>query len=79
MDVAYRKKYEAADDPQASRQIMIDNILSQTGALQAAEDFGLDDIIDPRNTRKILIETFNSCAPRRPDRSPPRRRTISPI
>lgn len=79
VDVAYRKKYEAADDPQASRQSMIDSILRQTGALQAAEDFGLDDIIDPRNTRRILIETFNSCAPRRPDQSPPRRRSISPI
>jgi acetyl-CoA carboxylase carboxyltransferase component len=79
VDIAYRKEYESAEDPQQSRQAMIDAIREQTSALHAAEDFGIDDVIDPRRTRQILIETFNTCAPRRPDRSPPRRRSISPI
>ena len=79
VDVAYRKKYLAADDPEAARQAMIDDIKNQTGAIDAASDFGLDDIIDPRHTRQLLIETFSSCPPRRPDRSPPRKRPISPI
>jgi propionyl-CoA carboxylase beta chain len=79
VDVAYRKKYLAADDPDAARQAMIDDIKNQTGAIEAASDFGLDDIIDPRHTRQLLIETFNSCPPRRPDRSPARKRPISPI
>jgi acetyl-CoA carboxylase carboxyltransferase component len=79
VDVAYRRQVEASSDPLATRQGMIDDILQQTGALQAVEDFGLDDVIDPRKTRQILIETFNTCAPRRPDDSPPRRRSISPI
>ena len=79
VDIAYRKEYESAQDPQQSRQAMIDAIREQTSALHAAEDFGIDDVIDPRRTRQILIETFNTCAPRRPDRSPPRRRSISPI
>jgi acetyl-CoA carboxylase carboxyltransferase component len=79
VDVAYRKQYESAENPQRARQSMIDDIRGQTSALQAAEDFGIDDVIDPRSTRQVLIETFNTCAPRRPDRSPPRRRSISPI
>ncbi|MBQ61146.1 MAG: acyl-CoA carboxylase [Gammaproteobacteria bacterium] len=79
VDVAYRKDYRAADDPEARRQTMIDDIRNQTSALDAASDFGLDDIIDPRHTRQLLIETFNSCPPRRQDRSPPRKRPISPI
>jgi acetyl-CoA carboxylase carboxyltransferase component len=79
VDVAYRKKYEAADDPEVARQVMIDDIKSDTDAIGAASDFGLDDIIDPRHTRQLLIETFNSCPSRRPDRSPPRKRPISPI
>jgi acetyl-CoA carboxylase carboxyltransferase component len=79
VDVAYRKKFETAAEPQAARQSMIDDIRTQTGALHAAADFGIDDVIDPRATRQILIETFSGCAPRRPDRSPPRRRSISPI
>lgn len=79
VEVAYRKKYEAADDPAAARQKIIDDIRAQTSALHAAEDFGIDDVIDPRDTRQILIDIFISCAPRRPDNSPPRRRNISPI
>jgi acetyl-CoA carboxylase carboxyltransferase component len=79
VDVAYRKQYEETDNPQAARQSMIDDIRGQTGALQAAEDFGIDDVIDPRSTRQVLIETLRTCAPRRPDRSPPRRRSISPV
>ena len=79
VDVAYRKHYEAAAEPAVARQVMIDDIRAQTGALHAAEDFGIDDVIDPRCTRRLLIETFSACAPRRPDHSPPRRRSISPI
>jgi acetyl-CoA carboxylase carboxyltransferase component len=79
VDVAYKKQYQASEDPEAARQTMIDDIKNDTGAVNAAEDFGLDDIIDPRDTRKLLIETFASCPPRRPDRSPPRHRPISPI
>lgn len=79
VDVAYKKRYQAEDDPEQARQSIIDTIKNQTDALQAAHDFGIDDVIDPRDTRRLLIETFNSCPPRRPDRSPPRVRSISPI
>ncbi|MFT4520597.1 MAG: acetyl-CoA carboxylase carboxyltransferase component [Halioglobus sp.] len=79
VDVAYRKQFEGSDDPAAQRQVLIDDIRDQTSALHAASDFGIDDVIDPRDTRKVLIDTFASCAPRRPDMSPPRRRSISPI
>ena len=79
VDVAYKKQYLASEDPDAARQSMIDDIKKETGAVNAAENFGLDDIIDPRDTRKLLIETFASCPPRRPNPSPPRHRPISPI
>ena len=79
VDVAYRKKYLAAEDPEAARQEMIDRIRGEIGASGAASNFGIDDVIDPRHTRQRLIETFASCPPRRPDRSPPRVRPISPI
>ena len=79
VDVAYRRKYESAEDPAASRQSMIDRIRTQTNALNAASDYGIDDVIDPRDTRRHLIEVFSRCALRRPDTNPGRRRTISPI
>lgn len=79
VDVAYKKDYLAADDPDAARTAMINNIKNQTGAQDAARDFGIDDVIDPRQTRQYLIETFASCPARRRDMSPPRIRPISPI
>jgi len=79
VDVAFRRDYQNADDPAATRQQMIDRIKTQTNALGAARDFGIDEVIDPRDTRALLIETFNSAPRRRPDRNPPRYRTISPI
>ena len=79
VDVAYRKDYEAAPDPQARRAELIEMIRGQTSALDAASGFGLDDIIDPRDTRRILIETFANSPARRADPAPARRRPISPI
>ena len=79
VDVAYRKEYQATDDPMATRQAMIDRIKSQTGAVDAASDFGIDDVIDPRHTRQLLIETFSSCPPRKAPQNTRRVRSISPI
>jgi acetyl-CoA carboxylase carboxyltransferase component len=46
---------------------------------EAAEGFGVDEVIDPRQTRQYLINVFDRCAPRRPNKHPPRVRSISPI
>jgi len=79
VDVAFKRDYQSAEDPATARQALIDRIKGQTGALGAAEDFGIDEVIDPRDSRRLLIETFAQSAPRRPDRNPPRIRPISPI
>ncbi len=79
IDVAFRKRYEAAPDPAARRQEMIDDTRTRIGVLRAAEGFGIDDIIDPRDTRRRLIETLSQCQPRRPSDHPPKFRSIAPI
>jgi propionyl-CoA carboxylase beta chain len=79
VDVAYRKQYEAAADPAAARAALIAAIREQTSALDAASGFGIDDVIDPRDTRARLIATFDTCPDRRADPAPRRRRPISPI
>jgi acetyl-CoA carboxylase carboxyltransferase component len=79
VDVAYKKDFQDAEDPEAARQSIIDQIHSNVGPLEAAADFGIDDIIDPRETRQCLIETFESSPPRRLDSNPRRIRPISPI
>jgi propionyl-CoA carboxylase beta chain len=79
IDVAYRKEYQSAPDPAARRQEMIDETRRRVGALRGAEGFGVDDIIDPRDTRRRLIEVLAYALPRRPDDHPPKFRSIVPI
>ncbi|MGE0660841.1 MAG: acyl-CoA carboxylase subunit beta [Reyranellaceae bacterium] len=79
VDVAFRKEYEAAPDPQARRQEMIDRIRAQISSMRAAEGFGIDEIVDPRDTRRLLIEIFEAAPRRRPSDHPPKIRSIAPI
>jgi propionyl-CoA carboxylase beta chain len=79
IDVAFRKEYEAAPDPQERRRQMIEETRTRIGALRAAEGFGIDDLIDPRDTRRRLVEIFDSAQPRRPHDHPPKFRSIVPI
>jgi len=79
VDVAYRNDYLAAPDPQARRDELITVFKNQRDALRGAEAFGIDDVIDPRHTRRRLIATFDRCAPRKLTAFPPRFRTINPM
>jgi propionyl-CoA carboxylase beta chain len=47
--------------------------------LRAAEGFGVDDIIDPRDTRRRLIEILAQTQARRLDDHPPKFRSVVPI
>lgn len=79
IDVAFRRDYERAADPMARRQELIDETRSRIGSRLAAEGFGIDDIIDPRETRGVLIRALAGAPARRPFAGPPKRRSISPI
>jgi acetyl-CoA carboxylase carboxyltransferase component len=79
IDVAFRREYMAASDPQAQRQEMIEATRGQTASIHAAEGFGVDDVIDPRTTRARIIEVFDQAPPRRDNDHPPKFRSISPI
>lgn len=79
IDVAFRKDYLAAEEPMARRQEMIAETRARVNALRAAEGFGIDDIIDPRDTRRRLIEVLSRAQSRRPPDHPPKFRSIVPI
>jgi propionyl-CoA carboxylase beta chain len=79
IDVAYRREYESAPDPMARRAEMIAETRTRIGALRAAEGFGIDDIIDPRDTRIRLADVLAQAQPRRPNDHPPKFRSIVPI
>jgi acetyl-CoA carboxylase carboxyltransferase component len=79
IDVAFRKEYMSAPDPQARRQEMIEETRTQTASIHAAEGFGVDDVIDPRTTRRRIIEILDQVPPRREQDHPPKFRSIAPI
>jgi propionyl-CoA carboxylase beta chain len=79
IDVAFRKEYMSAPDPQARRQEMIEETRAQTASIHAAEGFGVDDVIDPRTTRRRLIDIFEQTPSRREADHPPKYRSIAPI
>jgi acetyl/propionyl-CoA carboxylase alpha subunit/acetyl-CoA carboxylase carboxyltransferase component len=79
VDVAYRKKFQDAPDPTARRQEIIDEIRARVSALQAAEGFGIDDVIEPSQTRAYLLNVLAQAPPRRQSTMPAKWRSISPI
>lgn len=79
VDVAYRKKVDAADDPVAAREALIGRFRSQLGPLKSAEAYGIDEIILPRDTRRVLATAIARASSRRADHNPKRQHAISPI
>jgi propionyl-CoA carboxylase beta chain len=80
VDVAYAKRVAAAADPATERAALIGRFREHLGALHAARHFGIDDVIDPLDTRARLIETLQRCGVRkRHRREPQRRHAISPV
>lgn len=54
VNVIYERQIKAAPDPEAARQHYLDIFRQQYAPDDAIRDFGLDDIIDPRDTRSFL-------------------------
>lgn len=79
VDIAYRKEISTAPDPEARRAELIEDFKDRLGALRAAEHFGIDDVIDPRDTRRLIAEALHTAPPRRRADAPPKYRTIAPI
>ena len=56
VQAAYRRDIEAADDPKARRRELEDMLEEFRSPLRTAEAFGIEEIIDPRDTRPILCD-----------------------
>ncbi|MEL6364997.1 MAG: carboxyl transferase domain-containing protein [Pseudomonadota bacterium] len=66
VEVAYKSELEAADDPQAALQAINERLARLTSPFRTAEQFLIEDIIDPRETRPLLCE-FTALAQRGAD------------
>ncbi len=56
LEVAYKSELEAADDPAAKLAEIKERLDRVTSPFRSAEHFNVEDIIDPRETRKLLCE-----------------------
>ncbi len=56
LEVAYKSELESADDPAAKLAEIKERLERVTSPFRSAEHFSVEDIIDPRDTRKLLCE-----------------------
>jgi len=56
IEAAYRRELEAAEDPAARRAEIEERLNAVRSPFRTAERFGIEEIIDPRDTRPILCD-----------------------
>ncbi|MFO1255437.1 MAG: carboxyl transferase domain-containing protein [Sphingomonadaceae bacterium] len=56
IEVAYKAEIEAAEDPAAHLEVIRARLNRVRSPFRTAEIFGIEDIIDPRDTRPLLCE-----------------------
>lgn len=76
--LAYRREIEAAPDPDARRRELEDEIAAAQSVFPRAEEFGVHDLIDPRETRPRLCEWIDAIEPQLALHTGPRRYSIRP-
>jgi acetyl-CoA carboxylase carboxyltransferase component len=78
--IIHRKELEAIDDPEARAALhreLTDKLKEANTALEVAARFEFDDVIDPADTRRILVQTLASLPPPAPRTG--RKRLIEPM
>jgi acetyl-CoA carboxylase carboxyltransferase component len=56
IQAAYRRELEAADDPEALYAEIVERLNAVRSPFRTAERFGVEEIIDPRDTRPLLCD-----------------------
>jgi acetyl-CoA carboxylase carboxyltransferase component len=56
VEAAYKRQLDASPDPEKLRAALEANLASLRDPLLTAEVFGVEEIIDPRDTRPLLVE-----------------------
>lgn len=59
VEAAFRREIDAADDPEAFRLEAEQRLLDASNPWKTAEAFGIEDIIDPRETRQVVASFLN--------------------
>jgi acetyl-CoA carboxylase carboxyltransferase component len=78
VQAAYRRQIEASEDPQALRQEIEERLSKFTSPFLTAERFGIEEIIDPRDTRPLLCEWIENAYRLLPNQLGPKKRGMRP-
>jgi acetyl-CoA carboxylase carboxyltransferase component len=78
VNIIFRKRIEASEDPDATRAEMIDGIREIIDPYIAAGNAMIDDIIDPRETRPTVIRALEMAETKRVQR-PWKRHGVMPV
>jgi acetyl-CoA carboxylase carboxyltransferase component len=79
VNIIFRKEIEQSDDPEQRRQELVDEYTERLANPYAAAERGfVDDVIDPRDTRKVLVEGLQMLRTKR-EQLPQRKHGNSPL
>jgi acetyl-CoA carboxylase carboxyltransferase component len=68
VNIIFNKQIEASGDPETTRAQMIDAIRAQINPYLAAGWAMIDDVIDPSETRRVIVHGIEQAADKRVDR-----------
>ena len=63
VSAAYRRQIEESDDPEAEQQAIEAKLNALSSPFRTAEAYNVEDIIDPRDTRPMLVEFVRMAQP----------------
>jgi len=78
VDIAYREEIQAADDPDAKREELIEEFSERTNAERAVENVGVDAVVEPEETRGVVARAIER-AEKNETNWPPKKHSINPI
>jgi propionyl-CoA carboxylase beta chain len=79
VNLIFRKDIESAGDPEARRQELVDEYTERLANPYAAAERGfVDDVIDPRETRRVLVRSLQMLRTKR-EQLPQRKHGNSPL
>jgi len=78
VQAAYRRQIEASEDPQAMREQIEKRLSRATSPFLTAEAFGIEEIIDPRETRPLLCDWIETAYRLLPSELGPKKRGMRP-
>jgi propionyl-CoA carboxylase beta chain len=79
VNIVYRRELEETEDPEARRAELIEEYRERfANPIVAAERGYVDDVIEPRRTRPVLIEALETAKTKR-ERRPPRKHGNIPL